>query len=100
MSAEIMPRRDKWVRRASGAAALALLAAAFMGAERVAKAGRVRVTKAHEAVLERWRMSANPLQQFLSDDEWVELDPEARTHSTADLYETYRRWASSTSSFF
>ncbi len=74
----------------------ALLAAAFMGAERVAKAGRVRVTKAHEAVLERWRMSANPLQQFLSDDEWVELDPEARTHSTADLYETYRRWASST----
>lgn len=74
----------------------ALLAMAFMGAERVARAGRVRTTKAHDAVLDRWRLAANPLQQFLADDEWVELDPEARTHSTADLYETYRRWAAST----
>ena len=73
-----------------------MLAAAFLGAERVARAGRMRTTLAHDAVLMRWRHNANPLEQFLADDEWVELDPEARVHSKADLYETYRKWAAST----
>ncbi|MFN7483533.1 MAG: phage/plasmid primase, P4 family [Betaproteobacteria bacterium] len=71
----------------------AVLAQAFMGAERVARAGRMRTTLAHDAVLDRWRHNANPLQQFLGDDEWVDLDPEARTHSKTDVYETYRKWA-------
>ena len=74
----------------------AMLAAAFLGAERVARAGRMRTTLAHDAVLTRWRHNANPLEQFLADDEWVELDVEARVHSKADLYETYRKWAAST----
>jgi phage/plasmid-associated DNA primase len=71
----------------------AVLAQAFMGAERVARAGRMRTTLAHDAVLDRWRHNANPLQQFLGDDEWVDLDAEARTHSKTDVYETYRKWA-------
>ncbi len=74
----------------------AILAEAFRGAERVARAGSIRTTQAHAAVLERWRLSANPLQQFLADDEWVELDPEERTHTPASVYEAYRRWAAST----
>ncbi len=71
----------------------AILASAFLGAERVAKAGAVATSKAHEAVLSKWRLAANPLQQFLADDEWVELDPDARIHATADVYEAYRRWS-------
>jgi putative DNA primase/helicase len=71
----------------------AVLAEAFLGAQRLATAGRMRTTLAHDAVLERWRHNANPLQQFLGDDEWVELDPVAKAHSKAEVYETYRRWA-------
>jgi P4 family phage/plasmid primase-like protien len=74
----------------------AILAEAFLGAERVAKVGRMRTTLAHDAVLDRWRHAANPLQQFLADDEWIALDPEARTHTKTEVYETYRRWAAST----
>lgn len=71
----------------------AILASAFLGAERVAKAGRMRTTAAHDAVLERWRHAANPLQQFLADDEWVEIDPAHRLHSTTEVYAAYRRWS-------
>ena len=71
----------------------AILAEAFLGAERVARAGRVRTTAAHDAVLNRWRHAANPLQQFLADDEWVEIDPEHKAHSTAEVYAAYRRWS-------
>jgi putative DNA primase/helicase len=72
----------------------ALLAMAFRGAERVAQAGRVRTTRAHDAVLDRWRLAANPLQQFLADDEAVQIDPDAAVHRTTEVYEAYRRWAS------
>lgn len=71
----------------------AVLAQAFQGAEKVAQAGRMRTTLAHDAVLDRWRNNANPLQQFLGDGEWVELDPDAKTHGRTEVYETYRRWA-------
>jgi putative DNA primase/helicase len=71
----------------------AVLFEAFKGAERVARAGRLSATRPHEETLARWRMAANPLQQFLLDPEWVELDPAAKGHSTTEVYQTYRRWA-------
>lgn len=70
----------------------ALLFEAFRGAERVAKTG-LRTTRPHDEVLARWRMAANPLQQFLLDPEWVELEPGAREHSTTVVYQAYRRWS-------
>ncbi len=72
----------------------AILAHAFLGAERVAKAGQLRSTPAHLQVLEKWRHAANPLQQFLADSDWVELDPDATSHTPAHVYEVYRKWAS------
>jgi putative DNA primase/helicase len=72
----------------------AILASAFLGAEQVAKAGTITTSPAHEAVLSKWRIAANPLQQFLADEDWVELDPLAEVHSTVDVYATYRRWSS------
>ena len=71
----------------------AILAQAFQGAERVAKAGALRTTAAHEAALSKWRYAANPLEQFLGDEQWVELDPAAAAHSTRDVYAAYRRWS-------
>lgn len=72
----------------------AVLARAFSGAERVARAGRVIDTTSNAAVLSRWRHAANPLEQFLGDDEWVMLDREIELHSTTDVFETYRKWSS------
>lgn len=71
----------------------AILAQAFAGAEQVARAGGLRTTTPHDEVLSRWRLAANPLQQFLADDEWVQLDPAAATHGVPELYAVYRRWA-------
>lgn len=71
----------------------AILGQAFMGAERVVRAGRITQSQAHEQVMRRWRHAANPLEQFLADDEWVALDPDERTHSTRDVYTAYRRWS-------
>jgi len=71
----------------------ALLFEAFKGAERVARAGGLSVTRPHAETLARWRMAANPLQQFLLDPEWVQLDPGAKDHSTTEVYQAYRRWA-------
>lgn len=73
----------------------AILASAFLGAERVARAGGIRETAPHRMVLDRWRLAANPLQQFLTDEEWIDLDPEARLHGTPEVYEAYRRWSAS-----
>lgn len=73
----------------------ALLAQAFQGAERVAAAGRIAASQAHLQVLQRWRLAANPLEQFLVDDEWVELDPDARRHGAPEVYAAYRRWSAS-----
>lgn len=72
----------------------AILAAAFMGAERVARAAAIRTTDAHDQVLQRWRLAANPLQQFLTDPDWVQLDPSAAEHGKPEVYQAYRRWAS------
>ncbi len=71
----------------------ALLGQAFLGAERVAHTGRIQRSTVHEKVLQRWRLAANPLQQFLLDEEWVELDPTAKEHSAPDVYQAYRRWS-------
>lgn len=73
----------------------AILASAFLGAQRVAQAGALRTTGPHLALMERWRHAANPLQQFLADDEWIDLDPEARSHTPTEVYEAYRKWAAS-----
>ncbi len=72
----------------------AILANAFLGAERVQRAGALRTTAAHDQVLERWRLAANPLQQFLTDVDWIELDPAAELHTRPEVYEAYRRWCS------
>lgn len=72
----------------------AILASAFLGAQRVAKAGALRVTGPHLAVMERWRHAANPLQQFLTDEDWVQSDPSASVHTPTEVYEAYRKWAS------
>lgn len=74
----------------------AILGEAFLGAERVARAGGLRVTRPHAQVLERWRLAANPVQQFLTDSEWVELDPETAVHDKPEVYATYRRWSAAT----
>lgn len=71
----------------------AMLAQAFSGAERVAKSGRLTESAAHHAVMQRWRLAANPLEQFLADDEWVEIDPDAREHGAPEVYAAYRRWS-------
>lgn len=71
----------------------ALLGQAFDGAARVAKAGMITASAAHAKVMAKWRLAANPLEQFFADDEWVELDPEARTHTTVQVYDAYRRWS-------
>lgn len=71
----------------------AILAQACLGAERVAAAGTVRTSPAHDAVLAKWRAAANPVLQFLLDTDAVELDPQAAEHSTADVFRAYRRWA-------
>jgi phage/plasmid-associated DNA primase len=73
----------------------AILASAFLGAERVARAGTIRESAAHLQTLQRWRLSANPLQQFLADDEWVEIDPDANAHGTPEVYAAYRHWSAS-----
>ncbi len=73
----------------------AILASAFLGAERVARAGALRTTKPHDQVLDRWRLAANPLQQFLTDTEWITLDPSAEECTKPEVYETYRRWSAS-----
>lgn len=71
----------------------AMLAQAFLGAERVSRTGRVTQSQAHAHVLQRWRLAANPLEQFLADEDWIELDPEAREHGTPEVYAAYRRWS-------
>lgn len=73
----------------------AILANAFLGAERVARAGTIRTTAQHDLVLDRWRLASNPLQQFLTDEEWIDLDPDAQAHGTPEVFETYRRWSAS-----
>ena len=77
----------------------AFLAQAFLGAERVARAGRVRTTAQHDAALAKWRLAANPLEQFLDDTDWVTLEKEPDKvdlelwPKPATVYEHYRRWA-------
>ena len=71
----------------------AIVAEAFLGAERVARAGALRVTATHEAALQRWRLAANPVQQFLADADWIALDHDADAHGKPEVYEAYRRWS-------
>lgn len=71
-----------------------VLARAFAAAEAVAAAGRLRTTPSYEALIERWRQAANPLMQWLTDPDAVELDPAAPPVPTRVAFEHYRRWAS------
>lgn len=71
----------------------AVLGQAILGAERVARASQVQRSGVHEKVMQRWRQAANPLQQFLLDEDWVELDPDAKEHTKPDVYQAYRRWS-------
>lgn len=71
----------------------AVLGEAFLGAQRVSKAGAVRTTAEHDAVLQRWRAASNPVVQFLDDAEWIELDPDEQQHTTREVYASYRRWS-------
>lgn len=71
----------------------AMLAQAFLGAERVARSGRITASQAHAGVMAKWRQAANPIEQFLADDEVVALDPAEREHSTAEVFAAYRRWS-------
>jgi P4 family phage/plasmid primase-like protien len=70
-----------------------LLGQAVLGAERVARTGRIQRSAQHDRLMQRWRLAANPLQQFLLDDEWIELDPDAREHGAPEVYQAYRRWS-------
>lgn len=72
----------------------AVLAWAFRGAERAAERGTLRTTPAHEAVIAKWKAAANPVLQFLLDEDWVRLDPSARNVGTREAFAAYRRWAS------
>lgn len=71
----------------------AILAKAFKGAEAVAAAGGIRSTPAQDAVIAKWKAAANPVLQFLLDDEWIELDRLCLGSKTRDVYDAYRRWA-------
>lgn len=78
------------------------LARAIEGVEAVQRAGRVMTTTPHDDVMLRWRLAGNPIEQFLLDREWVELDrdadpPPARPTMGGrkpEVYASYRRWAS------
>jgi putative DNA primase/helicase len=73
-----------------------VLARAFAAAESVARAGRLRTTPSHLALVEKWRHAANPLMQWLADEDAVELDPAASEVPTTQAYAHYRRWAANT----
>jgi putative DNA primase/helicase len=70
-----------------------VMARAFTAAEAVAGAGRLRTTPAQDALLQRWRHAANPVLQWLLDDEAVELDPQAEPVPNREAHDHYRRWA-------
>ncbi|MBK7278101.1 MAG: hypothetical protein IPI51_22505 [Betaproteobacteria bacterium] len=70
-----------------------VIARAFAAAESVAKAGGLRVTPSHSAAMDKWRNAANPIIQWLTDVDAIELDPQARDTTTTQAYEHYRRWA-------
>lgn len=81
------------VERIVGSEMPAILAAAMRGAERVAKAGRIRTTVPHDECVAKWKAAANPVLQFLTDAAAVECDPEAAPVSPAAVFTHYRRWA-------
>lgn len=71
-----------------------ILARAFAGAESVAVAGRMRSTDAQARQIAKWKAAANPVLQYLLDEDAVELDKVAPTTPTKDVYDHYRRWSS------
>lgn len=73
-----------------------ILARAFSAAQRVAQTGKLRTTASHDALVERWRHAANPVLQWLMDDEAIELDPQAAAVPNQRAFEHYRAWAGRT----
>ena len=70
----------------------AVIAWALLGAERVARAGRLRTTAEHDAVMQRWRVGSNKVLLFLTDPDYCRLGP--REHcGVADLFAAYRHWS-------
>lgn len=70
-----------------------ILARAFDAAADVAARKGLSLTKTHEGVIAKWRAAANPVLQFLLDDQAVELDRTALDVCTKRVYEHYRRWS-------
>lgn len=70
----------------------AVIAWALLGAERVARAGRLRTTAEHDAVIQRWRVGSNKVLLFLSDPDYCRLGPRERC-GVADLFAAYRHWS-------
>lgn len=70
-----------------------VLGRAFRAAETVRAAGGLRATPSHRELLDKWRHAANPVLQWLTDPDAIELDPEATGTGKPDAYEHYRRWA-------
>lgn len=73
----------------------AVLHWACMGALTLASAGRFRETRTHRAVMARWQREANPVEQFLHDQEWVIRDEQTKLIDCArksDFYPTFRSW--------
>lgn len=71
-----------------------ILAWAFKGAESVAAAGRLRSTTAQDKMIAKWKAAANPVLQFLLDEEAVELCGNWPSTPTKEVYDNYRRWSS------
>lgn len=65
------------------------------GAARAVKAGGLPLSAAHNRLVERWRAANNTALQFLLDPEFCTLTP---THEmrAADVFDSYRKWASTT----
>jgi P4 family phage/plasmid primase-like protien len=72
----------------------AILAWAIEGGERVSQAGRMHESAAQLEAIGRWKAAANPVLQFLLDDEAVSLDGSAPPLKRAQPYHHYKLWAS------
>jgi putative DNA primase/helicase len=70
----------------------AVIAWALLGAERVARAGRLRTTAEHDAVMQRWRVGSNKVLLFLTDPDYCKLGHGERCGVT-DLFAAYRHWS-------
>ena len=77
----------------------AVLYWACQGAVKLARAGRFMETNAHRGLMARWRREANPVEQFLHDDEWVNLDDSLSLGLCplkSEFYPAFKNWCAET----